>query len=449
MGQYIYLVIVSCHLVFSTCAFAQSVGEKKAASSDPQVAVRAWEESIMDLRKGAEALLKANDRLSSENSLLFTEITNIQKSIEESKQENQQLAGEPGRLNKLMEDQAGQSKSLAKDIKDFEKKVQSLTKGHKALQEKLNRWAERQKPWETQMSNLNTKKTELEVELKLQESAPSEKMEPVKAEISALQASLLESQKKEQDIKSAIDEALAQHASAFRKTRQPNDERRGLVLELSKLKNEHKNTLAEIEKLKTENLNIEKTNTSASATPVAQKSDLERQLQSTQDELEQLKQFMAGQGPAHDKEKELHGTLQTLEKESNDLENRIFDLTQAIKVLKKENAMVEALLHLEKDAETSKASPFENIEEAIAYAYAYHGMYEEAIQKYEEALKQGANKRNVYFNLGYVYTQMGNMEEAMRHYKNVLKIDPSDSEARRNIAKLREEISKIKRKEKN
>ena len=77
----------------------------------------------------------------------------------------------------------------------------------------------------------------------------------------------------------------------------------------------------------------------------------------------------------------------------------------------------------------------------LAYALASQGMYDEAVLKYKEALKQGGDKKNIYFNLGSVYFKMGNINEAIKSYKNVLNIDPRDEEAKRNIEKLREEKS--------
>ena len=79
--------------------------------------------------------------------------------------------------------------------------------------------------------------------------------------------------------------------------------------------------------------------------------------------------------------------------------------------------------------------------EAMAYAYASQGMYEEAVEKYQQALKEGVpDKHNVYFNLGYVYYQMNNIPEAINNYKNALKANPSDEEAKRNILKLKREL---------
>ncbi len=427
MKNFLSLWVVGGILSCTVCALAQGATDRKDVFADTKAVLWVWQDSIGELRKGAQALIEAYDKLTSENDLLFTELANIQKSIEEAKQENQRLIHEPARIGTLINEETAKEKPLAKSIKEIEVKIQAMTKDNQKLQEKLLRLSGKLKPWEDQMAALNAKRTELEIELKLQESDPSGfTTQPLIAEIEGLKAQMLASEQREQELKSALKEASEQFKPSA---------------EMVKLNNERKSVLAAIEDLKKKNAAMEKTNATAEASQLKQKADLEGAVKETQAEIDRLKQTASGEdaAPAVDQGKSLYEKMQALEKENHDLESRIFDLSQAIDVIQKDSAMIEALLRAGKDNEMPEMSPFDNIAEAIAYAYAYHGMYEEAIAKYDQALKQGGDKRNIYFNLGYIYAQMGNVDEAMKCYKSVLKIDPHDYEAKRNIAKLRED----------
>ena len=113
------------------------------------------------------------------------------------------------------------------------------------------------------------------------------------------------------------------------------------------------------------------------------------------------------------------------------LASRIFDLTKTILALQEENAAIEKLLDTKPD-EGEGATEIE----AMAYAFALQGQNDEAIKRYEEALKKGGDEKNIYFNLGSIYSRMGNIEEAKENYRSVLKIDPKDHETKRILKEL-------------
>ena len=442
-------------------SFAQNIqnpDDKKAISFDPKVTARAWQEGILELRESAEALLKENQKLSSENSLLFKTLSNLKKSIEAAKEENAKLTGEPARLSGLIKEEDEQNKLLTKEIKEIENKISLLTKENSSFKQKLSRLEEKQKPWETEIANLNAKKVELTLELNSKQLSPQKEAERLKVEIQTLKDLVIENEKKENDIKSTTAEISKQYSSSASDTGKLKKENEALSNELSKLKNAQKLSTQEMEALKKKNSAIGQSNRDTTTKMVKEKKELEDKTKQLEDKIAEMNRLIESQAVSHfDQKKEnLHNTtVSDLIKENKDLKDRISNLKEAILVVKRENSMIEALLQTQKKAqEESRRIQAEsslregmvesqNISEAMGYAFASQGKYEEAIQKYEEALKQSKNKRNIYFNLGYIYFRMGNIKEAIKNYEIVLKMDPEDHEAKRNLINLHEKISHL------
>lgn len=68
-------------------------------------------------------------------------------------------------------------------------------------------------------------------------------------------------------------------------------------------------------------------------------------------------------------------------------------------------------------------------------ANAYYGkqQFSEAVQKYEEILRQGLESEAVYFNLGNAYYKSGELASAIINYERALQIDPADEDVLFNL----------------
>ena len=440
------LTVVLFFTAFGRLANAENPDAQAPVPFDPQAAERLWQESIADLKKGAEALLDEHERLESENSSLVSKSTNTQKSVEDAKSENTRLVGEPARLNKLIEEKNTKSKSLEKEIKVLETRVASLTKERDSLMQKLSRLAEKQKPWEIKIADLTTRKTQLRVDLKLKEATPAQEVEDLRAQIREIKDLLAGSREKEEGLRSAINGISREYSS------NPS--------EIGRLKNEIDELQTELSR--TKGLRGEVTREAAvlrkggAMQRAPQQTALAQKLETKALELEnEIARIHRAKGTASSLALESSGEnrfedVERLENEHQDLESRIFDLSEAILVLRRENAMNEALLGAQKQAQEDEAASSrakgeteeQSVTEAMGYAFASQGLYEEAVEKYLAALKQGGNKKNIYFNLGTLYFKMGNVPEAIKNYQQVLKIDPGDLEAKRNLEELRKNAAR-------
>ncbi len=429
-------------LVFPGGLFAQEIDSasktSKSSSPDPRITVQVWQESIADLRKSAQELLGENDKLTTDNGALFGQITDIQKSIVNTKEENIRLLAEPPRLKKLIAAQDAENKILQKTVKDLENQLALLNKEKAALEQKLARLEERQKPWEAQLAKLNARKTELDVEVKITESSPQEEAEKLKAEVEMQKNLISQSQQKEAELKNALAEASKLYALPQEDLKRLKAENQALEAEIAKTNNSRKLTTKEIETLSKKGSG--ELNKGLLDKNQDQQKNLESKNQILETDIAKLRQLLENpQSVDLSQGREaLYQKIDELDREKHGLEDRIFDLSEAIVVLKRDNAIVEALIDTQAQLSSQMvAAQEQSTAEAMAYAYASQGMFEEAIGQYQEALKQGGSKKSIYFNLGYVQYKLGNIEEALKNYKLVLKLDPDDIEARQNLEQLR------------
>ena len=74
----------------------------------------------------------------------------------------------------------------------------------------------------------------------------------------------------------------------------------------------------------------------------------------------------------------------------------------------------------------------------LAQALALRGDYGRAVEHYERALHAARTLAGVDYNLAVAQEQLGQRDAALRRYERALQLDPSDEDARRAIARLRD-----------
>jgi tetratricopeptide (TPR) repeat protein len=78
----------------------------------------------------------------------------------------------------------------------------------------------------------------------------------------------------------------------------------------------------------------------------------------------------------------------------------------------------------------------ENVDELLQHAGNYYrnGEFDNAINIYEELVKEGYEGVSLYFNLGNSYYRIGKIGYAILNYERALKLSPSDEDVKHNLA---------------
>lgn len=78
------------------------------------------------------------------------------------------------------------------------------------------------------------------------------------------------------------------------------------------------------------------------------------------------------------------------------------------------------------------------VEELVELAkfYFLNKNFEEAIKKYEEALKLDPKDARIYYNLGIVYETMNMIDKAKQNFRLALQLDENLSAAKEHLDKL-------------
>ncbi len=71
----------------------------------------------------------------------------------------------------------------------------------------------------------------------------------------------------------------------------------------------------------------------------------------------------------------------------------------------------------------------------------WNGDYEKALKEYKQLVNLGVEDAALFYNLGTAYARLGKLGTAVLYYEKALRIDPSQNDARHNIAIIREFIA--------
>jgi len=404
----------------------------------------AWEESILNLRDSAETLIQDHDKLITESEALKKKLFGLSDSIKETDEQKKRLILEPERLTKLIQESEVNNNSLQSQIKALEKELVNLEKSNASLKKELTRLDTQLNPRNQEIDRFRQKKVDIDLELELLAKViDTPQIQELKKDIESVKESVSNQQQKEQELKETLEEEQKKYTVLLDDIQLLKKENQKLSSDLTQAQRATRVFSDDAAHLKKQSPDEQ-----LFGRKLLEKKNLEENIARLEAKMEQLQKL--SQNPVEamsnmeESEKEFVQRLNELKDKNQNLSENVAQLRIAASELKRENAMMNALLDVQKTQKIARDAGVDfGTPEAMAYAYASQGMYEEAIEKYQQAIEEGVpHKHNIYFNLGYVYYQMSNIPEAINSYKNALKADPSDEEAKRNILKLKQELKK-------
>lgn len=435
-------------VLLSGSVLAQPFEPAKTPPSNPKFTSAVWKESVVNLKQSADALAKDYDKLAADNELLRKALLDLKGSIEETARENERLRSEPGRLKGLIEEQDQKIRSLQKEAQILNTEIPPLEKGNTSLTQQLSKITEQQKPLEGKVADLQAKQTALEIDLKLQNSIPDAEKKRLIGETENLKLLVVDAQQRTKKAQDAVHELVADSFSSAGSLQKAREENRKLSLEAQNIRNSIRQNDEYTQKLSDKNTRRSDEDQGIIDKKTLEKFILEEQIRRREAKIAESSKQVAGFVPSP--EAALTDGLDTLRQENDALGKKISDLNEVAVKLQRDNSMAQALLNNAKKTKgpvagareekvVEKASVVENAvtHEAMGYAFATQGQYDEAIKHYSTALKEGGDAKNIYFNLGFIYFKMGNTPEAIKNYSKVLEIDPLDEDAKRSLEAIR------------
>jgi len=444
------LLLLSGWVVLSAgSVYAQTSASAQTTSGNPKFTSAVWKESVVNLKQSADALAKDYDQLVADNDQLRRALLDLKGSMEEAAGENERLRNEPVRLKGLIEEQDQKIRSLSKEFQIISAEIPVFEKEYAALTQQLSKITEKQKPLEGQVADLQAKKIALEMDLKLQNSTPEAEKKRLTDETENLRLLITDAQQRTKVAQDAVKALNAESSSSTGDLQKAREENRKLSLEAQNIRNLIRQNDEYVQKISDKNARIGEEDRGIIDKKTLEKFVLE----------EEIRRMDAKTAEASGQDAELISSPQAVlmddldaaRQENDDLKKKISDLNEVTVKLQRDNSMAQALLNnakrikeppaveTKKEETAKRANVVEDAvtHEAMGYAFAVQGKYDEAVTHYLAALKEGGNAKNIHFNLGFVYFKMGNIPEAIKNYSRVLEIDPLDQDAKRSLEEIR------------
>jgi len=349
----IYPTLLGCLLscFFSNCLLS---AEELVNPTNPPLDIRAtsnvWQESVYDLKRSAQALLDENNALTTEKENFTQAATQIQEDILRVKKDTEKLTQEPARLNPLISAKQEKNGALSRELEGLRHEITVTGQSHSSLSQELSSLRERHRPLAEQRTHLLERKTTLELDVTTGQSASEKETEAVKASI--------------EDLKNKISEYEAQKNDTADRISQSRQDYDNLIKEIQQLKEKNKTLFGE---LSVQRENLEQGNRElASLRESEAGGDLDsmiwdkktRQKQELEEQVKQLEGQVATAltdreaqkakaATQDDQREQLRQQITDSHVDNKMLQSKIADFKSVIDILKKENAMIEALLQAE------------------------------------------------------------------------------------------------------
>lgn len=141
----------------------------------------------------------------------------------------------------------------------------------------------------------------------------------------------------------------------------------------------------------------------------------------------------------------LQDKLRSFEEKNKELQAELSESKEKMTQVTRQKIMVESLLEARSTSKGAKEGSFKNplaVDlELEGYHYAASGQYEKAIAKYSAAIKEGASKKDMYYNLGFIHQKLGRWNEAADSYRKALVFDSNDQEICLNLSQIYKKLS--------
>ena len=345
----IFLFCIFSFIFSPVLSFSEDFESQQPISSlNIRATSNVWQESIYDLKRSTQVLLDENKTLTDEKDRLTEEAISLQEQILQTKKDNAKLLQEPARLNPLIGVRQEKIGSISKELEGLRHEIILTEQSKNSLTQEISSLRERLKPWADQRTSLLERKTTLDLDVKTGSSSSEKEIEATKVSLEDLKKQLDDGTIRKTEANNSINQLRQDSGNFGKEIRQLKEQNKILASELSRKRKAIEQGNRAITALRdtgeSDAFGDQRFNemTKHKAELEAENKRLEGEIEKIRNDLEVQK--ISWESQDADREK-LRQEVTDYIVNNKMLQAKITDFTSVIEMIKKENAMIEALLN--------------------------------------------------------------------------------------------------------
>ena len=306
-------------MIFLILAFSleQSSFAQPEESAEPASEVKSqWQVNLDIIKEETNKLIDEHNALRDQHEALRAKLSSLEAASSQQKAKRGKILKNNQRLEVETEEQVRTLNSLQEETDALQKEILVQASANEALNEKLTEQKESGKLLETKLSELELKKKEMLLDLKLEEAMRDEGGTEGR-ELNNLKKDLSGHEKKEQTL-----------AQSIKETKEKSVYYNEQVVRISRENKELEKQIAQLQKRKgsVKSPSMEEPASVIPADQLKEKKQLEARIQQMGTQLEQLQASVRGSSEMLERKRNLISQIMTLDEENQKLRDRVMEL---------------------------------------------------------------------------------------------------------------------------
>lgn len=307
-------------------AFAQKTPSLEKIDQATSLSSTEWEKTIADSKQEIADLTQENARLTSEYDMLKEKLTSLQSEVLELKEQAADKERGNQGLKQFRLDQSKLQEKIKADMEKIQREIGEIESEKIALLTQLKEEEKKTEGWQSQLSELQVKKRELTLELKLQEISKQELEQGEDEELEKLKADLAKYQEEEK----ALDQQIQSLRSETTKVPPQVDKivlaNKEFQVKIDRLKVEQEQQKRLNDDLTAQNAKLEAQAQNLPADLIQEKASLDGEIKKLEDQLAQVKASIEGSKEFIQKKRQLMDEIMRMDQENQDMRRKIEEL---------------------------------------------------------------------------------------------------------------------------
>jgi chromosome segregation ATPase len=327
---FLYFVVAAmsgvCFSSFSVCAQEpSSIGRIEEVET---LGSADWQKTIDDTKKEIKDLLQENQRLTEEYDFLREKLSSLQTKVLELKQAVDEKKRSNEALEQFQNDQGSLRTKMKKDIEAMKREAAGIENEKALLLNQLKEEEKKTELWQLKLSDLQVKKRELTLELKLQEISRQELEQGQDEELEKLKVELAAQQEQEKLFEKELRSLQNESKKAEPEIDKAILTNKEMEAKIASVKAQYEAQKRTNEELAKKNEELKKKAEAIPADLILEKKTLDADIQKLEKELADVRKSIEGSADLMQKKSQLMNEIMRMDSENQELRKQIDDLMQ-------------------------------------------------------------------------------------------------------------------------